>query len=156
MRDYRDLKAADPDGPRKWREWHDEREARFAEERACEERRASGEIEVLRSELHAEIAAVRAEVGRRAEIHVEAVGQVLGEVREKIADHVDQAIRDVQNQLFVTIERRFGELMGRIDAIAPDVKSRTKGEFRFANERPERDDEPVELPNPLPPRRSIN
>jgi hypothetical protein len=163
MSNYRDLKPADPDGLRKWREWHDEQEARFAEERAREERRASGEIEILRNELHAEIAAVRAEVDRQAEVHCEAVGEVIGTLQGEVADHVERVLKDIQSQyrgvegeLFRLVERRFGELAGRLDALAPDAKSRAKGEFQFANERPERDDEPVELPNPLPTRRAIN
>jgi hypothetical protein len=38
----------------------------------------------------------------------------------------------------------------------PDGEAERKQRIQFANERIERDDEPVELPNPLPSRRNIN
>ena len=60
------------------------------------------------------------------------------------------SIRD-SNQI-IGIERGHAELSARLDLL-PDGKQ--KGEFKFANERQERDDEPVDLP-PLPPRRVIN
>jgi hypothetical protein len=37
-----------------------------------------------------------------------------------------------------------------------DAKPRGSGEFKFAKQRFEREDEPPELPNPLPSRRVIN
>jgi hypothetical protein len=43
----------------------------------------------------------------------------------------------------------------RTKAVVLSGTGREKGEFRFANERQERD-EPVDLPNPLPSRRAIN
>jgi hypothetical protein len=45
------------------------------------------------------------------------------------------------------LRRQFGEAMGRIDAIAPDTRSRSK-DFKFASER-DADSDPVDLPNPL-------
>jgi hypothetical protein len=54
------------------------------------------------------------------------------------------------------IAESFGELRGLIAALDPTQAHAKGGEFRFANESPERDGEPVELPNPLPPRRAIN
>src|SRR2546430_13150216 len=44
---------------------------------------------------------------------------------------------------------KLAALQARVDAILPD----TKRAFRFALSR---DDEVIELPNPLPPRRAIN
>jgi hypothetical protein len=58
----------------------------------------------------------------------------------------------VQNELFSTVERRFGELMGRLDAFMPE-RPRAK-DFKFAGER--EDDGPLDLPNPLRPRRGLN
>jgi len=54
----------------------------------------------------------------------------------------------LERKLFVSIERRFGEAMGRLDAISPDARSRSK-DYKFANERD--DGGPVDLPNPLTP-----
>jgi hypothetical protein len=56
---HRSSMLADPDGLQKWRESHDEQEARFAEERACEEQHTQpqhgqhtwGEIEKLYTEI---------------------------------------------------------------------------------------------------------
>jgi hypothetical protein len=161
MRDYRDLKVADPDGPRKWREWYDEQEAHFAEERVCEERCARGEIETLRNELNSEIAAVRAAVDRRADVHIEAVGEVIGMLRGEVADQVERALKDIQSQyrgvegeLFRLVERRFAELAGRLDALVPDARSRTKREFRFATEKSSDDETTIDMPNPIAPRGS--
>jgi hypothetical protein len=167
---YRNLRPADPDALQKWRESHDEQEARFKEELAREKQHAQhtqhaswGEIETLRKELHSEIATLRAEADQRANVYIEAVGEVIGTLQKEITAHVERVFKDTQNryrdierELFRSVERRFGELAGRLDALAPDARSRAKGEFQFANERPERDDEPVELPNPLPTRRAIN
>jgi hypothetical protein len=64
-----------------------------------------------------------------------------------MVNHVAAAIKRL-----TALERRFAELSARLDLL-PDGKPR--GEFKFANERQDRGDEPVELPNPLP-RRAIN
>jgi hypothetical protein len=57
-------------------------------------------------------------------------------------------VTQIEDQLFTLVERRFAELMGRIDAIAPDAR-RAK-EFRFAAEKSnDGDDAVVDLPNPL-------
>jgi hypothetical protein len=62
---------------------------------------------------------------------------------------IEGLLDELERKLQVSIERRFGEAMGRIDALAPDVRSRSK-EYKFANER---EDEKgiVDLPNPLTP-----
>ncbi|HVI63028.1 MAG TPA: hypothetical protein VM910_10655 [Bradyrhizobium sp.] len=66
---------------------------------------------------------------------------------DKIAAHTEKLVRDIQNELTVAIERRFGELMGRLDAILPDNTRRAEKTFRFSSERD--DGEIVDLPNPL-------
>ena len=151
--DYRDLKVADPAAMNKWRAWHDEQEA----ERARDEQHTKRfhTIKNLRDELRHEIAAVRAEAESRADIGIEATGEALGGLRKEITDQVEAALKGVQTQyrdtereLFRLVERRFAELAGRLDALAPDARSRTKGEFRFASEKGS-DDETVDLPNPI-------
>lgn len=57
------------------------------------------------------------------------------------------------------ISESFGELRGWISAIDPTkTRAAEGGAFRFASEKGfgENDGEPVDLPNPLPPRRAIN
>jgi hypothetical protein len=54
------------------------------------------------------------------------------------------------------ISGKFGELLGRLKALDPTL-ARAKGDFKFAGEKTaEGEDEPVQLPNPLAPRRAIN
>jgi hypothetical protein len=57
--------------------------------------------------------------------------------------------------------RRFAETQAKIEQARADVIAAADGkprrEFRFANEKSaEGDDGPLELPNPLVPRRAIN
>jgi hypothetical protein len=156
MTDYRDLANRDfaEQRRREGREL-EEREAEFARakrQRQREERRTQrNEIGELCDELRAEIAAVQADVAARHEVIIGAAGEALGQTEAKILDHVSDAIRKVQNELFGTVERRFGELMGRLDAFMPE-RPRPK-DFKFAGERD--DGGPLDLPNPLP-RRGLN
>ncbi len=62
-------------------------------------------------------------------------------------------IRRLQSEIWGSVERRLAELKARVDVV---LDAKPRGSFKFANERTERDDEPVELPNPLRPRRNIN
>ena len=48
---------------------------------------------------------------------LEATGTALGEFSNKKLDHVEKLIKQTTDQLWVTVERRFGELMGRPDAL---------------------------------------
>ena len=98
----------------------------------------------LRADMQHELANLRAEVHRLLEVVLAATGEALGKYGEKIVDHAERAIKQIQSELFVLVERRFGELQGRLDAILPDTRSRSKA-FRFANE----DDTVTDLPNPL-------
>jgi hypothetical protein len=117
------------------------RELRAEEQRAREQR----SIEQLRGEVQREIAALRAEMSQQSETMLEAAGQALGDISNKILDRVESAVNKLESDL----RRQFGEAMGRIDALAPDGRARSK-EYKFANER---DDEKgvVDLPNPLTP-----
>jgi hypothetical protein len=77
---------------------------------------------------------------------MEATGEALGTYGNRIADHTEKLVRDIQNELQVAIERRFGEIMGRLDAILPDTTRRAEKTFKFATE----DDGDIvnDLPNP--------
>jgi hypothetical protein len=105
--------------------------------------------------MRGEIAELRAEMVRQQEVHIESFGQALGEYGTRIVDHAEAMLRRLQSEIWGSVERRLAELQAKVD-VALDAKPRKSSEFKFANEPRERDDEPVELPNPLPPRRAIN
>lgn len=66
--------------------------------------------------------------------------------------NIEGLLDALERKLHVSIERRYGEIQGRLDAIAPDARSRSK-EYRFANEKDDAVErsagEVVDLPNPL-------
>ena len=155
---------ADPRGLERWREDTERREREFEQERRGEQREQQElnsvrEVALLRAEvenLRNELTQVHSKIDQRHDVAIEACGQALGEIREQVIDQMQTALRDTHNQLLSLVERRHAEVMGRIDAIAPDrLRANAKG-FRFANERDEDCNTVVELPNPLPPRRAIN
>jgi len=126
--------------------WVDEANAAEEERARCRrELQERYSIEQVRAELQQEIATLRAEMSRQSETMFAAAGQALGDISNRILDRVESMV----NRLECDLQRRFGEAMGRIDAIAPDARSRSR-EYKFANER---DDEKgiVDLPNPLTP-----
>jgi hypothetical protein len=152
--DYRDLRNRDFAEQRRREGEELEEQAREFErakrQRQREERR--GRHDVV-DELRAEIEAVRADVAARHECIIGAAGEALGQTQAEILNHVDGAIKKVQTELFDLVARKFGELIGRIEAMAPVERGRN---FKFANEPDARDDDaPLELPNPLP-RRGLN
>jgi hypothetical protein len=125
--------------------------ARAKRQRQREEQRTRrSEVDALRDELRAEIDVLRRDCDARYDVQMKAIGEVIGETVER----ADDAIKKVQNELFALVERRFGELIGRLEAIAPGaLKDPARGkDFRFAGER---DDGPIDLPNPLR-RRELN
>jgi hypothetical protein len=156
MSDYRDLRNRDYDEQRR-REGEELEERAREFERAKRQRQRSEQreqhdaIDALRNELRAEIAAMRSDVAARHEVIIGAAGEALGQTQAEILDHTRDAVAKVQNELFGLVERRFGELMGRLDAFMPE-RPRPK-DFKFAGERDE--DGPLDLPNPLP-RRGLN
>jgi gas vesicle protein len=146
--DYRDLRdrgfAEARMRERRELEERDAEVARARRQRQREERREQySAIDELRAELRTEIAAVQDDVAARYETLIKAAGQALGDTVSDMHD----AIKKVQDELFGLVERRFGELIGRIDAIVPGEHSRSK-DFKFAGERDAGSD-PVDLPNPL-------
>jgi DNA anti-recombination protein RmuC len=122
----------------------DEERARCKRELKVEE---SARDDQLRAELQREIATLRAEMVQQSNLMLEAAGQALGDISNKILDRVEGAVDKIESELRILTERRFGEAMGRLDAILPDrPRPRPTKDFRFANET---DDGVVDLPNPL-------
>jgi hypothetical protein len=119
--------------------------ARRARARETRREQESTAIEQLRAETQRELHAIR----QQAAVQAEAVGEGLGAHGDKIVDHIEKLIKQTQSDLFIAIERRFGEIMGRIDAVLPDARPRPQQakEFRFANEHDEGG--VIDLPNPL-------
>ena len=135
----------DPNDPvRKWKEDADrqeeERRAAKRELRQCEEHNM---VAHLRADMEHEIAALRSELDAQKTLILDAVGQALGDISNKMCERFEASINKREGD----VRRSFGEAMGRIDALAPDVRSRAK-DFKFSNER---DDGFVDLPNPLAP-----
>jgi regulator of protease activity HflC (stomatin/prohibitin superfamily) len=131
---------------REQQHWVDEANA-AEEERARRKAELKSEDrardDLLRAELQREIATLRAEMVQRSETMLAAAGEALGDISNKILDRVEAAV----NRLEGDLARKFGEALGRIDALAPGAREK---DFKFANER---DDERgiVDLPNPLTP-----
>lgn|SRR5262249_9446995 len=123
---------------------------RQAEEREQQQRAERNEVEALRVEMWGELTRLRDEMVQQHEVALEATGEAIGEFSNKTVDYVEKMIKEIQNELFVLVERRFGELMGRLDAIVPDTRSRSRStkDFKFSNERSD-DDDAIDLPNPL-------
>ena len=151
---------ADPQGLERWREDNERREREFEQERRGEQREQQEldsvrRVALLRAEVESlrnELTQVHTKIDQRHDVAIETCGQALGEIRAQVIDQMQTALRDTHS----LVERRHAEVMGRIDAIAPDrLRANAKG-FRFANERDEDCNTVVELPNPLPPRRAIN
>jgi hypothetical protein len=94
------------------------------------------------------IADVRSEIDQRHDIAIEAVGTVIAQHGDKLVDHSEELIKTVQRDLFALFERRFGELMGRLDVVLPEPRSRESKSFRFASERVDDDkDKAIDLPD---------
>jgi len=117
----------------------------------CEQQELNSvrDVALLRAEvvsLRNELAQVRGEIDQRHHVALEACGQALGETRRQVIDDMQTEVRAIHNQLLSLIERRYAEVMGRIDAIIPDrLRANAKG-FRFANERHEHRDTVVHVP----------
>jgi uncharacterized FlaG/YvyC family protein len=135
MRERRELEARDGEF------------ARARQQRQREERREQRDaLEELRAELQDEVAKLRGELHAQHEVVIQATGEALGET----VNDMRGAIKQIERELFTLVDRRFGELMGRIDAVAPEARSRAPKGFKFASEH----DDVVDLPNPL--RKHIN
>jgi hypothetical protein len=148
------MSKADPLGVRqhdpltRWREKVEAQEETFAKarrERELEEQRERDENAVtrLRAEMQAELSAIQS----RLDAIGQATGEALAEYSDKMFEHVEKVIKSTQSEMFVLVERRFGELMGRIDAFLSErPRPQPPKDFKFANEAR---DEIIDLPNPL-------
>lgn len=149
---------ADPNGLDNWRAWHAEQDQQRAEAQAAmrrEERRETKTLHnaQLRTELHDAITELRADMEYANDVHTDAVGGALGELRGEVRDHIETVLKEIrteyrslESQLFQLVERKFGELAGRLDAAGVPDRSRAKADsFRFAGEKSNDDDD---LPNP--------
>jgi hypothetical protein len=149
MSDYRDLRPARAEEMARERRELAERDAEWArarQQRQREERREQRDaLDELRAELRDEVAKLRNELNAQHECQIAATGEALGETIKDMHD----AIKKIETELFGLVERRFGELMGRLDGILPD--SPRPKDFKFASER----DDVLDLPNPLSPRRRV-
>jgi hypothetical protein len=145
-----------PDDPMvKWRRdairQEEERRAAKRELRRSEEHNT---VAHLRADMEHEIANLRAEMNRQRELVLEAAGQALGDISNRICDRVEKTVDKIESELRILTERRFGEAMGRLDALAgAPTRSQSTKDFRFANER---SDDVVDLPNPLVRRVTVN
>jgi len=134
------LALADPEGLDRWREAAeaDERERRRERERAAHADTAA--------QLRAEIAALREEMAAQREVTHEAVGQVLGTFADEAANSTEKAIRQIQSEFMIALERRFAELNARVNVLmlmmGDDAKPRSERTL-------------MDLPNPFAPRRVV-
>src|SRR5262249_36141268 len=129
--------------------WFDEADAAEEERRAAKRELRRGEggntVAHLRADMQHEIANLRVEMQHQREFFLDAVGQALGEISNKMCDRFEASIDKLEGD----VRRKFGEAMGRLDALSGASPRSTN--FRFANER---DDDVVDLPNPL--RKAMN
>jgi DNA anti-recombination protein RmuC len=135
--------------------WADEAEQKLEEQRRREEQQRSEEqtaVDQLRAELRQEIANLRAEMEQVHHIASEATGEALGEYGNKICDHLEKMLKELQRDVSSEVARKFGEAMGRIDALtgAPS-RSQPAKEFRFASES-----DGVEPPSPVVRKTTMN
>ena len=142
----------DPNDPvRKWAaDAERAEEVRRAAKRELRRGDEHNDVAYLRADMKHEIASLRAEM----EVQFEATGTALGQYGEKLCDHLEKAIRELENKVFNEISRKFGEAMGRLEALAgAPTRSQSTKDFRFANERA---DDVVDLPNPLVRKVTVN
>ena len=99
--------------------------------------------------LRAELQALRVELTEHRHAELTAIREVLAEQFDEAIDQVVTLNKRLQTELWNLVETRLGDLRARVDQVLPDTKSA----LQVARERA---DEVSELPNPLPPRRTIN
>jgi chromosome segregation ATPase len=120
------------------------RQSELEQRRAAEAEPAS-ECACLRAELDA----LRAELTERRHAELTAIREALAESIDEVIDQVVTLNKRLQTELWNLVKDWLGDLRARVDGVLPDTKSA----FRVARERA---DEVGELPDPLPPRRTIN
>jgi len=112
-----------------------------------EQRRAAEASEC--ASLRAELEALLVELTERWHAELTAISEALAKRTNEAIDQVEMLNKRLQTELWNLVKTQFGDLRARVDGVLPDTKSA----FRVACERA---DEISELPDPLPPRRTIN
>ena len=113
-------------------------------ESELEQRRAAEASEC--ASPRAELQALRAELTERRRAELTAIREALAEHINEVIDQVLMQNKRLQTELWNLVKSQLGALQARVDGVLPDTKSA----LRVARERAD------ELPNPLPPRRTIN
>jgi hypothetical protein len=125
--DYRQLRPADPDGLRKWREWYDERDRRFEQARQLEKQAQQREASMASEEVasvRAEIENLRAEFEAGGEAHRRALSEMTDAVCEAMDSlsngakgYVDRRLKEVEISFWSGLQDRSNALNGRIDSL---------------------------------------
>ena len=126
-RSYRQLRPADPDGLRKWREWHNERDQRFEQERQAEKQAQQREATMASegvASLRAEIENLRVEFEAADEAHrrgfremTDAVSEGLDSLADNAKGYVDRRLKEVEISLWSGLQDRSNALNGRVDSV---------------------------------------
>ena len=114
-------------------------------ESELEQRRAAEASEC--ASPRAELQALRAELTERRRAELTAIREALAERIDEVIDQVEMVNKRLQTELWNLVKSQLEALQARVDGVLPDSA------LRVARERA---DEVSELPNPLPPRRTIN
>jgi hypothetical protein len=125
--DYRELRPADPDGLRKWREWYDERDRRFEQERQAEKQAQQREANMASEEvasMRAEIENLRAEFEAAGEAHrrglremTDAIGEGLDSLADNAKGYIDRRLKELEISFWSGLQDRSNALNGRIDSV---------------------------------------
>src|SRR5262249_13006301 len=107
------------------------------------------ELRAELADLRAALTNLRGELDQRRRADFEAIEEAVADYSNDVLDQVKALTKQIGTELLDKIDGRFAALQARVDGVLPD----TKRALRVARER---SDEVSELPNPLPPRRTIN
>ena len=109
----------------RWR-WHKLRDDE-AEARTHRRQAEPDAVSQLRAEMQRELGALLEELHALHEAALVSVGEALGDFSDKALSLTDKMVGEVRSMLTTEIARKHGELMGRIDAMLPDHRSRPRG-----------------------------
>jgi hypothetical protein len=113
----------------RWR-WDD-----FCSKRRRAAAREQNAVAELRAEMHGEIARLRSELQQQHEISTEAVGTAIGQYGERVFTDAEELTRELRHDLVMLIEKRFSELLTRIDTVGSQAPSEPRKDFKFASEQ---------------------
>jgi hypothetical protein len=125
--DYRELRPADPHALRKWREWFDERDRRFEQERQAEKQAQQRGVNMTSEEfasMRSEIENLRAKFEAADESRRQGLGEmtdaiieVLDSLADKTKGYVDRRLREVEISFWSGLQDRSNAMSGRIDGV---------------------------------------